>query len=243
LTLSFGSASLTSARASILRPSGPTSETVDVKRDNFAFLLAGLAFGALIGFGLYHGIATRPDTEIAAASMDGPAAPRGTQAPTQLGGPNTGGGAPMVAEINALKRALQADPENQAALLRLANLYHDAGMFEQAVGYYERMIEIAPQDPNVLTDLGVCYRGMRQFDRALEMFAEARSIDPKHWQSLFNAAVVAGFDLGQYEVADEALDTIDALDPPPADLDRTHVEQLRQALEQSRSSGAEDGAS
>jgi len=230
LTLPFGSASL-------------TSETIDVKKDNLAFLLVGLAFGALVGFGLYHGVATRPDTEAAPASMAGPAAPRGTQAPTQVGGPNTGGGAPMMAEINALKRALQADPDNQEALLRLANLFHDAGMFEQAAGYYERVVEIAPQNPNVLTDLGVCYRGMRQFDRALEKFAEARAVDPQHWQSLFNTAVVAGFDLGQYDVADAALDSIEALDPPPADLDRTHVDQLRQALEESKSSGDGDGAS
>ena len=105
------------------------------------------------------------------------------------------------------------------------------------------MVEIAPQNPNVLTDLGVCYRGMRQFDRALEKFAEAQAADPQHWQSLFNSAVVAGFDLGQYEVADAALDSIEALDPPPADLERTHVDQLRQALEESKSSGDEDGAS
>jgi Tfp pilus assembly protein PilF len=214
-----------------------------VKRDNLAFLLAGLAFGSLVGFAAYHSFATRPNTEIAMANMAGPGAPRGTQAPTQTGGPNTGGGAPMMAEINALKRALQADPNSEEALLRLANIYHDAGMFEQAAGYYERVVELAPHNPNVLTDLGVCYRSMRQFDRALEKFAEARRVDPQHWQSLFNAAVVAGFDLGQYDVADEALDAIEALDPPPADLDRTQLEQLRHALEQSKAAVDEDGAS
>lgn len=208
-----------------------------MNRENLSFLLAGLAFGALLGFGVYHAWVTRPDSAAVVADVGGPPAPRGPQAPTAVGGPNAGGGAPMVAEINRLKRVLEQDSTDAAALLRLANLYHDAGMFQQAVSYYERLRKVRPQDPDVLTDLGVCYRGLREFDRALELFGEANRLAPRHWQSLFNTAVVAAFDVGRFDVASRALQSIEAIDPPPPDLDRTQIAQLRQKLEQAQASG------
>lgn len=214
-------------------------------RDHLAFLAAGLAFGALAGFAVNHAIVTRPDPGTATAEIGGPAGPRGPQAPTEIGGPNVDGGAPMVAEVNRLKRLLQDDATSEAALHRLANLYQDAGMFQQAIGYYERLLAVRPQDPDVLTDLGVCYRGLREFDRALDLFADANRANPRHWQSLFNTAVVAAFDVGQFERAEQALQSIDAIEPPPADLDRSHVVQLRQAVEQARTAapGGESGRS
>jgi tetratricopeptide (TPR) repeat protein len=138
----------------------------------------------------------------------------------------------MVAEVNRLKRILQDDPDNVEAALRLANLHHDAGMWPQAAGYYERVKVHRPDDPDLLTDLGVCYRGMREYDRALEQFAAAHHADPRHWQSLFNTVVVAVFDVGRLDLAQQALASIEAIDPPPAGLDRAQLDQLRQALEQ-----------
>jgi tetratricopeptide (TPR) repeat protein len=204
-----------------------------MSRENLAFLAAGLAFGILIGFGVYHGVATQPDPATAIASSE-PGAPQGPAAPTAMGGPNAGGGAPMVAEINRLKAVLQDDATNEDALQRLGNLYQDAGIFRQAIDYYERLRVRRPNDPNLLTDLGVCYRGISDFEGALALFGSAHQIDARHWQSLFNTAVVAAFDVGEFDRAEAAIRLIEALDPPPADLDRRHLEQLRHAVEQAR---------
>jgi tetratricopeptide (TPR) repeat protein len=201
-----------------------------MNREHAAHLAGGLAFGILVGFGLYHAVATRPRLDLAAAPVSEPAAPQGPASPTQM--PAGGAGAPMVAEVNRLKRILQDDPDNVEAALRLANLHHDAGMWPQAAGYYERVKVHRPDDPDLLTDLGVCYRGMREYDRALEQFAAAHHADPRHWQSLFNTVVVAVFDVGRLDLAQQALASIEAIDPPPAGLDRAQLDQLRQALEQ-----------
>jgi len=212
-----------------------------MNRENLAFLFAGLAFGTLLGFGVYHAVVTQPDLQAGATVAGGLPAPRGPQAPGGGGGaPSAGGGAPMVVEINQLKRVLQEDADNVKALARLANLYHDAGMFEPAIGYYDRLIVLQPDNPDALTDLGICYRGTRQFDRALELFAEAQRIQPAHWQSMFNAAIVAGFDLGRFDEATTVLDAIESIDPAPSDLDPARLQQLREALQQFRIS-AEEG--
>lgn len=202
-------------------------------REQLAFLLGGLAFGVLIGFGSYHAIHTTPDLDAPEAAVTEAPNPRGPQAPTQLG-PNAGGGAPMVAKVNQLKRALQEEPQDGEILLRLANLYYDAAMWEQAAGYYERVVAANGPDPDLLTDLGVCYRGQRQYDKALENFDRAHGLDPRHWQSLYNTIIVAVFDVGDVELAVDALASMEAIDPRPAELDGGRLEQLRQILEQAR---------
>lgn len=208
-----------------------------MKKEHVAFLLGGFAFGALFGAGLVNAIGSNPEAGAAgqAATMQAPAGP---MAPTQVGNDAQAGGAPMMAQINDLKRRLQTDANDLGALVRLANLYHDVGMWPQAIEYYERALEVRPNDPNLLTDMGVCYRGEEKFDRALELFEQAANADPKHWQSRFNAAVVNGFDLGNYDRALAVLDSVETLDPPPPNLT-----ELRHALEQARAEAQRGGAS
>ncbi len=113
-------------------------------------------------------------------------------------------------------------------------------MWEQSAEFYERAREIRPDDPDLLTDLGVCYRGLQEFEQALLLFGEANGLDPNHWQSLFNTVVVAAFDVGRYEVAYAAIESMEAIDPAPPELDRARLQQLRDALDRSRAARSED---
>ncbi len=215
-----------------------------MNKDHIAFLFAGLAFGALLGFGLFQAIESRPDLTGAGTGMAGIPAPQGPAAPSQIvGGGAAGGGAPMVKRVNDLKRALQQDPTSLEILVRLANLHHDAGMWPEAASYYERAVGISPDNPDLLTDLGICYRGMREFDRALETFDKAQQIDSSHWQSLFNKVVVAGFDLKNMDLAKEAMRSMEVIEPRPAELTADRLAQLRQALERIESPPPDGGSS
>ena len=201
-----------------------------MKREHVMFLFGGVAFGILIGFGSYHAIHSVPS--LAQAPIDGVVvpAPQGPSAPPQIG-PNAEGGAPMVAMVNRLKRMLQESPNDDQVLLKLANLYYDAAMWEQAAGYYERVVELAPPSADLLTDLGVCYRGSGRFDDALATFERANKLEPAHWQSLYNTVVVAGFDVNRFELAIEALDAMESIDPRPSELDQGRLERLREMLQ------------
>ncbi len=216
-----------------------------LNKDHIAFLCAGLAFGTVLGFGLFQANESRPKLTDAQASTSGIPAPQGPAAPNQIvGGGSAGvGGAPMVRQINDLKRALQQDPKSLEILVRLANLYHDAGIWPEAASYYERAVAVSPTNPDLLTDLGICYRGMREFDRALESFDKAQKIDSSHWQSLFNTVVVAGFDLKKMDLAMEALRSMEVIQPRPAELTADRLAQLRQALERIESAPPDAGSS
>lgn len=206
-----------------------------MRKDQLIFLLGGLAFGFLFGFGVYH-------TWYATPALGGPSAAAAAPAPT---GPPAQGqqamgqgnaAAPMVGEINQLKRMIQDDPHNVAAFVRLGNLHYDVQMWDQAVGYYRQALELQPDNPDVMTDLGVCLRGLGQYEQALEMFEGASGLNPDHHQSRFNVVIVAGFDLNQWDRADAALRELEAMNPRPPRTD-----ELRTALERERAAAAAGG--
>jgi tetratricopeptide (TPR) repeat protein len=190
-----------------------------------AFLFGGLAFGFLLGFGLFRAIETRPGAARATAATGEIPSPMGPPAPTQT----VATGAPMMAEINALKDRITKDPKDLSAWARLANLYQDAGMYEPAVSFYQRALDLAPADANLLTDAAICYQELRQFDKALELLERAQKSDPSHWQSLYNIVVVAGLRMGRVERADAALERLQQIHP-----DAPNLAQLRAALGKAR---------
>lgn len=202
-----------------------------MKRDNLAYLISGLFYGALIGFGVFYLIEHRPGGDPAPATAAAPS-PAGPRAPMQGGAGPGAAGAPMMEEVNALKLALKDDPRNPQILTRLANIYHDGNMWPQAVEYYERALEVLPGDPNVMTDLGVCYQGLEQFDRALEMFGQAHEANPQHWQSVYNIVIVAGFNLGDVDRAEAALARLIEVNPAAPGLDqlRSNLQHAREEL-------------
>jgi tetratricopeptide (TPR) repeat protein len=202
-------------------------------KENLAFLAGGFAFGILAGVALFNALHSGPELDAPAAGPASVPQPAGPMAPTQVGGGGMDVNAPMVAEINELKRRLQEDPSNLEAATRLAHIFHDVEIWDQGAIYYEKAVELSPDDPDLLTDLGICYRGLQRFDDALAVFARARAANPDHWQSLFNTAVVAAFDLGDYDRAMEALEPLARMDPPPP-----QVLDLRQAVEHAREATA-----
>ena len=136
----------------------------------------------------------------------------------------------MMAEINGLKERVQKNPKDVEAWTRLANLFQDAGMYEPAIGFYERAIALSPKDANLLTDVGTCYLDLKQFDKALESLERAQSADPGNWQSLYNIVVVAGLQMRRFDRADAAFARLKGLRP-----DAPNLTQLKEALDKARS--------
>lgn len=95
----------------------------------------------------------------------------------------------------------------------LGNACFDAGLPAKAIAAYRRSLELAPGNPDVLTDMGIMYREQGSFVDALESFRKALAINPKHEHALFNEGVVLHYDLQRTEEAIAAWQRLLAVNP------------------------------
>ena len=85
-----------------------------------------------------------------------------------------------------LLEAVNKDPKDYDALVKLGNLFYDAQQFPNAIQYYERALEIHPENPDVRTDMGTAYWYSGNADKALAAMEISLKYRPEHPQTLFN---------------------------------------------------------
>ena len=155
------------------------------------------------------------------AEGDGPA-------PAEGGAP---GGGPAMKEIQELRQYVESHPNDANAIGKLANLNFDIGNWPRALELYQRFLKLKPNDADAISDMGTCYRALKDFDKALISFRQAQAIDPSHWQSYFNEVVVLGFDLKRFDEADRVLARLRKMQPGNQDIERlaSEVARLRTA--------------
>ncbi len=206
-----------------------------MNRNILLALAGGLVVGGLIGYFIGASSGSGSSTVVAAA------VPAATAAPAMPGGmPGAAPGmtppgamppsAVQQQNIAGLERATLQDPKNRAAWVELGNAYFDSNQAQKAVTAYAKALALQGDDPNVLTDQGVMFRELGQFDKAVANFQKAQKLDPKHLQSLFNLGIVYANDLHKLPEAQAAWNRIITLAP-----DSQQAGQARQALAQLKS--------
>lgn len=181
---------------------------------NIMFALAGgVVAGFIAGYVVFGGSKDEAGPVVAAPTVPVMQAP-------SLGGGMPGGApgampvaaGPPSAEVQVriarIEAAVQADPKNHDAWAALGNEYFDSHQPQKAVDAYSKALALKPVDPNVLTDQGVMYRALGQFDKALANFQKANKLEPTHVQSLFNIGVVYANDLNKPAEAAKAWNKI-----------------------------------
>jgi tetratricopeptide (TPR) repeat protein len=93
-------------------------------------------------------------------------------------------------EIDALKATLKQNPNHASALLRLANLYHDAGMYPQAIDYYTKLLAVDSTQVDARVDMGTCYFESGQPQEAIRQVEIALNQNPTHRNALYNLGVI-----------------------------------------------------
>lgn len=210
-----------------------TSKTHSPKlRDHLLFLGAGIMIGFVLSYLAYESIGAdqpaprRPGQTQAAAGPAAGATGNPQQPPERNPGPNTGS-AFTREQVQQLSAYVAQNPDDAAAVLQLANMNFDAGNWQQAAELYERRVELQPGEADVLSDLGICYREMGELDQALETFDQAQEINPQHWESRFNEAVVLAIDMARYDDAEAVLDELRAIQPGNQNVERLAAEVQR----------------
>jgi cytochrome c-type biogenesis protein CcmH/NrfG len=180
-------------------------------------LAVGLVLGVFIGYqaGSTHSAGPSPT-----AMQGGP--PSMPQMP-----PQAGADVDVQNRIAMNQSIVARDPKNVQAWVQLGNDYFDTRQAQKAIEAYGRALELKPNDPNVLTDQGVMYRAIGQFDKAIDNFQRANKADPSHVQSLFNMGVVYAHDLKESKKATAAWQKVIALAPQS-----DQAAQARQGIEE-----------
>ena len=100
-------------------------------------------------------------------------------------------------ELQQLESLAKANPKNADAWSALGNAQMDAQRFAEAIISYQRSLEIDSKNVNVRVDMGTCYRGVGQPEKAVEEYRKGMKSDPRHAMAHMNAGVVLAFDLGR----------------------------------------------
>jgi len=187
-----------------------------MKKETLLLVVIVLVVGVLVGI-------------LVSKAGKGPGKP--AQAPSAL--PQAGSPAMNHQQtIKMLEGLVAKDPNNRNAWVELGNNYFDSDQPVRAIEAYDKALSLGGVDPNVLTDQGVMFRRMGQFDRAADNFIKAATLNPNHVQSLYNLGVVYRYDLQDFPKAKEAWSRYLALNPsgPAAEQVRSEMQALGQLL-------------
>lgn len=91
--------------------------------------------------------------------------------------------------IKFIQSAIDVKPDYFEAYEQLGVIYA-AKDDSLAVIYYDRAIELRPNEPNTYYNLGVYHQQQEEWNRALEAYASAVQIDQKHFNSHYNMGYI-----------------------------------------------------
>ena len=115
-------------------------------------------------------------------------------------------------KITTLEEQIKANPKDTIAILELAHLRNDAGMYQQAINNYKQYLALVPGDPDARIDMGVCYYNLQDYDTAIKEMETAIKYDPKHQIGYLNLGIV-NLTAGNLEKSKEWLKKAVQLDP------------------------------
>jgi tetratricopeptide (TPR) repeat protein len=196
-----------------------------LNKDNLLFAVFGILIGFVSGFLLKEAMDIRQPARI----LPGQAAIQGAAGPAPASGPGGQSGGPASAEVQELVAHLQQNPNDADAIRRLADLNFEIGSWKRAADLYTRYLALRGDDPDVLSDLAVCYRESKDIDRALQTLRRAQGVAPDHWQSVYNEAIILVFDLQQLDAATQVMDKLKKMQP-----DNQRVAELAAEIERQK---------
>jgi cytochrome c-type biogenesis protein CcmH/NrfG len=183
-------------------------------------LLIGFISGATVGI-----LWVTKGREKTAIVQKPPMAPPGVPAPAPPARPSI----EAASQIQTLKEIVKKDPKNLPAWVELGNLYFDTDQPKEAIDAYRQYLTMKPDNPDVRTDMGIMYRKLGEFDRAIEEFKKAALSDPKHINSRYNLGLVLLHDKQDMKAAIKAWEDYLKVDPNSerAQRIRAQIEKMK----------------
>ena len=157
-----------------------TSDKTWTAREAYLLAMVTLFCGLVAGY-LFHG-SSAPSSATAAPAQPAAPAPTGTptlQSPEQL-----------KLMLQPMLDAAKANPSDPKPLVEIGNVYYDHQFYPEAIKYYQKALELKPDDINVRTDMGTAMFYNGSPSQAIAEFEKSLKLNPTHAQTLFNMGVV-----------------------------------------------------
>lgn len=207
-----------------------------LRMDQAVMLGAGCLIGGfLLGMLVYHLIggspASAPAGQMAQMGQMNQMAPPPMMAPPGASTPD------YSSQIREVKALAEKDPKNRNAWVELGNLYFDSNRPQESIEAYTKALALNSNDANVLTDRGIMYRSVQNFNAALEDFRKAAKVDPTHYQCLYNEGITLLHDLNDSAGALKAWEAMLARNPPPEVVDqmKTRIAAVKDLISKGQS--------
>lgn len=121
-------------------------------------------------------------------------------------------GTPEIA-LKELKEILRNEPNNLPALVTIGNYYFDRKQYSKAITYYQKALDIQPENNNVRTDMAIALFNLGRVDDALNQLEIAIKNDPKHALAHFNRAIILWQGKGNLKEAKKEFENYLKLEP------------------------------
>jgi len=136
--------------------------------------------------------------------------------------------------IKQLQEEAAQNPKDPDIPLKLANFLYDQRQYPQAIEWYQKALNLNPNNVNARTDLGTAYYYTGQSSEALKQYSQSLAIDPDHKPTLLNVIVVNLEGTHNFAAARKAWDHLHKLDPANPNL-----QSLKQKLDAAPGSSGE----
>lgn len=93
-------------------------------------------------------------------------------------------------QASALLEKSKADPKNAALINQIARIYEASHQFKEAAGYFQKELNIEPENTSARTELASCLYYSGDVDGALSQLNQVLKKNPKDVNALFNLGMI-----------------------------------------------------
>ncbi|MCP3962121.1 MAG: tetratricopeptide repeat protein [bacterium] len=200
-----------------------------MNRDSLMFLVIGTLVGFIAGYVMHEVMAARQPAPLRPGQTRSAAPANPPQATAPAAGGAASGSQPAMEQVQRLRAYVEENPNDAEAVRQLADLNYDISNWQRAAELYGRYLELEPDNLDVMTDLGACYRFLGQPRDALALFRQVRERAPDHWRARYNEVLVLGFDLDDFEAAKTAMAQLQLIQPGNSQVSRLAAELAKRS--------------
>ncbi|MEJ2110817.1 MAG: tetratricopeptide repeat protein [Acidobacteriota bacterium] len=130
-----------------------------------------------------------------------------------------------------LIRKSAENPEDAGIQAQIGNQYYDQENYAKAADFYQKSLDLSPQNPPVETDLATCLYNLGRYDEALEHLDHVLEYAPGFSQALYNKGIVLIHGKGDVDGGIQVWEQLLLTDMEPA-----RREELQRNIQQLKSS-------